>query len=129
MSAETGSGISESWRRAVGGELEKPYMAALRAFLVEEKRAGKRIYPPGEDIFNALNSTPVEAVKTVIIGQDPYHGAGQAHGLCFSVRLGVEPPPSLVNIFREIDADLGIEPPGHGCQAILSFCHIRPFPG
>ncbi len=90
-------------------------MAELREFLRAEKRARKRIYPPSGEVFAALNTTPVEAVKAVVIGQDPYHGAGQAHGLCFSVKPGVAPPPSLVNIFKEIESDLGIPPPAHGC--------------
>ncbi len=115
MSGSAERGLSDSWQRAVGAELEKPYMAELRDFLRAEKRARKHIYPPSGEIFNALNTTPVEAVKAVILGQDPYHGAGQAHGLCFSVKPGVASPPSLVNIFREIESDLGIEPPGHGC--------------
>jgi uracil-DNA glycosylase len=90
-------------------------MRALAEFLRAEKRAGKVIYPPGPEIFNAFTHTPFEAVRVVILGQDPYHGPGQAHGLCFSVRPGVPPPPSLVNIFKEIQRDLGIPPPDHGC--------------
>jgi uracil-DNA glycosylase len=107
--------LSASWQRVIGAELETPVMQALREFLKAEKRAGKVIYPPGPDIFNALNHTDFEKTKVVILGQDPYHGPGQAHGLCFSVRPGVRPPPSLVNLFKEIQADLGLAPPKHGC--------------
>ena len=90
-------------------------MQALASFLRSEKRAGKVIHPPGPEIFAAFDHTPFDAVRVVILGQDPYHGPGQAHGLCFSVRPGVPPPPSLVNIFKEIRRDLGIAPPDHGC--------------
>ena len=90
-------------------------MQALASFLRAEKAAGKRIYPPGAEIFAALDATPLPAVKAVILGQDPYHGPGQAHGLCFSVRPGVAVPPSLANIFAEIERDLGIARPDHGC--------------
>ena len=89
-------------------------MTQLREFLLSRKRSGAVIYPPGTKIFNALDSTPFERVKVVILGQDPYHGPGQAHGLCFSVRLGVPTPPSLINIFREIETDLEIQAPDHG---------------
>jgi uracil-DNA glycosylase len=95
-------------------EFDKPYMRELGAFLRNEKAAGKTIYPPGPMIFNALNSTPLEQVKIVILGQDPYHGPGQAHGLCFSVQPGVTPPPSLQNIFKELKRDLNLEIPRHG---------------
>jgi uracil-DNA glycosylase len=90
-------------------------MQQLRAFLLREKQAGKKIFPPGKLIFNALNSTPFEQVKVVILGQDPYHNPGQAHGLCFSVLPGVAPPPSLLNIYKELQRDVGFVPPGHGC--------------
>lgn len=90
-------------------------MQALRAFLQAEKKQGKQIYPPGELIFNALNTTPFDRVKVVILGQDPYHGPGQAHGLSFSVMPGVPAPPSLQNIFKELEADLGIARASHGC--------------
>jgi len=96
-------------------EFRQDYMVQLRHFLLERKRAGARIYPPGDRIFNALNSTPFDRVRVIVLGQDPYHGPGQAHGLCFSVRLGVPTPPSLINIFQEIESDLGIAPPDHGC--------------
>lgn len=104
-----------SWKSRVGGEFEQEYMQNLRQFLIREKGAGKVIYPEGKNIFNAMNLLPFEEVKVVILGQDPYHGPGQAHGLCFSVLPGVEPPPSLKNIFKEIQADLGIPPANHGC--------------
>jgi uracil-DNA glycosylase len=89
-------------------------MQALRAFLVAEKAKGKRIFPKGSEWFRALDLTSLDAVRVVILGQDPYHGEGQAHGLCFSVRPGVRPPPSLGNIYKELKSDLGIDPPGHG---------------
>lgn len=106
--------LDAEWKKLLAGEFEAPYMTGLRAFLEQEKKAGKVIYPPGPEIFNALNSTPLPRVKAVILGQDPYHGPGQAHGLCFSVRRGVQPPPSLQNIFRELHSDLGIAIPRHG---------------
>lgn len=87
--------LEAGWKDALREEFDKPYMVELGAFLRREKAAGKTIYPPGPMIFNALNSTPLEQVKVVILGQDPYHGPGQAHGLCFSVQPGVAPPPSL----------------------------------
>ncbi len=98
-----------SWQAVIGEELEKPYMQALRNFLREEKAAGKTIYPPSPLIFNAFNHTPFEQVRVVIIGQDPYHGPNQAHGLSFSVPVGVDLPPSLQNIFKEISTDLGVK--------------------
>ena len=104
-----------SWKARIGDYLLRPEMQALAAFLRAEKQAGKRIYPPGPEIFAAFAHTPFEAVRVVILGQDPYHGPGQAHGLCFSVRLGVRVPPSLENIFKEIERDLGIPRPDHGC--------------
>lgn len=107
--------LEPSWQAVLQQEFSKPYMHELRAFLLREKQAGKAVYPPGPQIFNALNSTPLAAVKVVILGQDPYHNPGQAHGLCFSVLPGVEPPPSLANIYKELQRDLGITPPGHGC--------------
>ena len=106
--------LAEDWKQALGNEFEQPYMQQLRSFLLEEKAAGKVIYPPGPLIFNAMNSTPLSKVKVVINGQDPYHGPGQAHGLCFSVQPGVRPPPSLQNIFKEIQRDLGHPIPAHG---------------
>lgn len=100
--------LHPSWQAVIGDELHQPYMEALRAFLKQEKAAGKVIYPPGPLIFNAFNHTPFDQVRVVIIGQDPYHGPGQAHGLSFSVPQGVDLPPSLLNIFKEIAADLNI---------------------
>ena len=106
--------LHPSWKSRLAGEFEQPYMVSLRQFLLERKRAGAVIYPPGDLIFNALNSTPFDAVKVVILGQDPYHGPGQAHGLCFSVQEGVAIPPSLVNIYKELSVDLGVKPPAKG---------------
>jgi uracil-DNA glycosylase len=107
--------LEESWKDLLLDEFRLSYMQSLRQFLAEQKARGAVIYPPGPLIFNALNSTPFERVKVVILGQDPYHGPGQAHGLCFSVNPGVPPPPSLQNIFKELQADLGVRRPGHGC--------------
>ncbi len=107
--------LEASWKSRVGDWFARPEMVALREFLRVEKQAGKVIYPPGSRIFAALNTTPFEQVKVVILGQDPYHGEGQAHGLCFSVPYGVPAPPSLKNIFAEIQRDLGIPVPKHGC--------------
>jgi uracil-DNA glycosylase len=105
--------IHESWKERLIEEFNRPYFADLKNFLVEEKRS-YAVYPPGDKIFAAFNRTPFENVKVVILGQDPYHGKGQAHGLCFSVPPGIVPPPSLVNIFKEIHDDLGIAMPAHG---------------
>jgi uracil-DNA glycosylase len=107
--------LEPSWMRQVGDYLQRPEMQALSAFLRAEKLEGKPIYPPGPEIFAAFEHTPFDAVRVVILGQDPYHGPGQAHGLCFSVRPGVRVPPSLDNIFKEIQRDLGIARPDHGC--------------
>lgn len=107
--------LEESWKAALLDEFNQPYMQSIGDFLRAEKAAGKQIYPPGSLIFNALNSTPLPNVRVVIIGQDPYHGPGQAHGLCFSVLPGVPVPPSLQNIFKELKRDLNIDPPNHGC--------------
>jgi uracil-DNA glycosylase len=106
--------LEDSWKSRLEDEFSQPYMTALRQFLLDRKRQGAVIYPPGDLIFNAMNSTPFEQVKVVILGQDPYHGPGQAHGLCFSVCAGVAPPPSLVNIFKEMEADLGSSRPDNG---------------
>ena len=103
------------WSEHLGEEFRQPYMQALAEFLAAEEQAGKMLFPARHHCFNALNSTPLSRVSVVILGQDPYHGPGQAHGLCFSVRPDVPPPPSLVNIFKELHADLGVEPPDHGC--------------
>ena len=100
--------IEESWKRVLAPEFEKPYFQELARQLHEEKRAGRTIYPPGPLIFNAFNLTPFDQVKVVIIGQDPYHGPGQAEGLSFSVPHGMPLPPSLVNIYKEIESDLGV---------------------
>ena len=106
--------IEPSWGEALKDEFEKPYFQELASFLHAEKQKGVVIYPKGGDIFNAFKYTPVDSVKVVIIGQDPYHGAGQAHGLSFSVPAGVTPPPSLKNIFKEIETDLGVKMSGKG---------------
>ncbi len=106
--------LHASWQAAIGHEFEKPYMQDLRAFLKQEKAAGKTIYPPSPLIFNAFNHTPFEQVRVVIIGQDPYHGPNQAHGLSFSVPEGIPLPPSLKNIFKEIESDLDIKMSGSG---------------
>jgi len=107
--------IHPSWHSVLEPEFSKHYMAQLRQFLQQEKQVGKTIFPPGGQIFNAFNSTPFDQVKVVVLGQDPYHGAGQAHGLCFSVMPGVRIPPSLQNIYKELHSDLGIPVPDHGC--------------
>jgi len=107
--------LKPDWLDALQGEFAQPYMQQLRDFLQAEKAAGKAIFPPGALIFNALNSTPLDKVRVVIIGQDPYRGPGQAHGLSFSVPPGVRTPPSLQNIFKEINRDLGLPIPQHGC--------------
>lgn len=104
--------LEESWKQRLADAFSEPYMQQLRAFLLERKSAGAVIYPPGPLIFNALNSTPFDTVKVVILGQDPYHGPGQAHGLSFSVPDGVALPPSLLNIYKEITADIGTSAPG-----------------
>ena len=106
--------LEPSWKKALNPEFDKDYMKNLRSFLVEEFRLKKKIYPKGDEFFAAFNATPLDDVKVVILGQDPYHGPGQAHGLCFSVRRDVPPPPSLVNIYKELQSDIGMEPPQHG---------------
>lgn len=106
--------LHPSWLEPLRAEFASPHMAGLRDYLRAEKAAGKRIFPPSGDWFRALDLTPLDAVRVVILGQDPYHGEGQAHGLCFSVRPGVRVPPSLVNIYKEMHADLGIPPARHG---------------
>lgn len=106
--------LPSSWKELLKEEFGKEYFLSLRSFLKQEKAAGRIIYPPGPRIFAAFNETPVENVKVVILGQDPYHGEGQANGLCFSVADGVRKPPSLLNIFKELNADLGIPIPVSG---------------
>ncbi len=107
-------GLEPGWKARLEDEFGQPYMQQLREFLLQRKRQGAVIFPPGPQIFNALNSTPIDQVKVVILGQDPYHGPGQAHGLCFSVREGVAIPPSLINIYKEIEQDIGRQPPPDG---------------
>ena len=114
MRKATGVQIEESWKEALLEEFEKPYFWGIKSFLVQEKQAGKKIYPPGSLIFNAFNSTPFDQLKAVIIGQDPYHNPGEAMGLCFSVPKGVRVPPSLRNIYKELEADVGAPIPNHG---------------
>lgn len=109
-----GIALHESWKAPLLPEFDAEYMAQLRSFLVAENAAGKHIYPKGSEWFRAMDLTPLDKVRVVILGQDPYHGPGQAHGLCFSVKPGVPPPPSLVNIYKELQTDLGIERPRHG---------------
>ncbi len=105
--------LPESWLNAIGDEFTKPYMLELKKFLLAEKQRS-RVYPPGPMILNALSTTPFDKVRVVVLGQDPYHGRGQAHGLSFSVQRGVKPPPSLENIFKELNDSLGIPFPKHG---------------
>ena len=106
--------IGNKWDEVLAGEFEKEYYLKLRQFLIEDYKT-RTIYPGMHDMFNALRYTSYEDVKAVILGQDPYHGPGQAHGMSFSVQKGVKQPPSLVNIFKEMKDDLGIDPPDHGC--------------
>ena len=106
--------LEASWKARVGDYLQRDEMQRLSAFLRERKAVGARIFPPGPRIFGALDATPFDATRVVVLGQDPYHGFGQAHGLCFSVAPGV-PPPSLQNVFKELQRDLGLPPPDHGC--------------
>src|SRR5437667_12109534 len=106
--SEVNPKIEPTWKEKLTGEFESPYFSQLKNFLVGEKLKGKAIYPPGAKIFSAFDFTPFEKVKVVLLGQDPYHGVGQAHGLCFSVPEGVPPPPSLVNMFKDLHDDLGI---------------------
>ncbi len=107
--------LEPGWQKALATEFVQPYMRELKAFLLQEKQARKIIYPRGTDIFNAFNYTPLDQVRVVIIGQDPYHGPNQAHGLCFSVLPGVRPPASLQNIYKELASDLQLTPVKHGC--------------
>ncbi len=106
--------LDDSWKQALGDEFAKPYMTTLKAFLKDRKAAGAHVFPKGSEYFRALDLTPLDKVRVVILGQDPYHGEGQAHGLSFSVKPGVRTPPSLVNIYKELQGDLGIAPARHG---------------
>ena len=116
MSADTSQiQLEPSWKSRIGEWLLRPEMRELSAFLRQRKAAGAHVFPPGPQIFAAFDATPFEQVKVVVLGQDPYHGYGQAHGLCFSVMPDVPVPPSLLNIYKEIEADLGIPRPDHGC--------------
>ena len=123
--------LRQEWLALLEQEFEQEYMRQLGGFLRAEKAAGKVIYPAGTDFFAALEATPPSAVKVVILGQDPYHGPGQAHGLCFSVKPGVKPPPSLMNIYKELVSDIGMARPNHGFLehwaqqgVLLSLIHI-----
>jgi uracil-DNA glycosylase len=115
MSVLTSSDLEPSWRHYLAAEFEQDCMQQLKAFLQQEKALSKIIYPSEDDVFNAFNSTKFDDVRVVILGQDPYHGPNQAHGLCFSVQKDVRLPPSLLNIFKEIQRDLDIKIPSHGC--------------
>ncbi len=106
--------LHESWLGPLRGEFEQPYMGDLKAFLLSERENGRTIFPRASNWFRALDLTPLDKVRVVILGQDPYHGPGQAHGLCFSVMPAVRQPPSLVNIFKEMESDLGVSPSSHG---------------
>lgn len=109
--------LEAGWKEALKAEFDKPYFQQVRQFLKQEKAAGKQIFPPGPEIFNAFNSTPFDKVKVVIIGQDPYHGPGQAHGLSFSVKKGVKVPPSLQNIYKELAQEMDFQIPNYGYLA------------
>lgn len=116
MSRARGTGpLEPGWQTRVGDWLLRPDMQALAEFLRQRKKAGASVFPPGREMFAAFNATPFDQVKVVILGQDPYHGPGQAHGLSFSVPAGVAVPPSLLNIYKELEADLGMPRPAHGC--------------
>jgi uracil-DNA glycosylase len=106
--------LHPSWLEPLRGEFEQRYMGELKGFLLTERQLGKRIFPEPDQWFRALDLTPLPEVRVVILGQDPYHGAGQAHGLCFSVQPGVRPPPSLANIYKELETDIGVKPARHG---------------
>ncbi|WP_343562394.1 uracil-DNA glycosylase [Kiloniella sp. b19] len=112
---DDGIRLEESWKAVLKSEFSKDYMKQLRSFLKEQKGQRKVIYPKGAEMFQAFDRTPFDNVRVVILGQDPYHGPNQAHGLCFSVRPGIQAPPSLVNIFKELESDLGLSIPDHGC--------------
>lgn len=115
MGNESDIKLHPQWLDVLGVEFEKDYMRTLRSFLLQRKQQQAVIYPPGSQWFSALNTTPLDQVRVVILGQDPYHGPGQAHGLCFSVLPDVKIPPSLANIFKEINRDLSVQAPDHGC--------------
>lgn len=106
--------LHQSWKTPLAPEFSSDYMTNLRTFLIQQKQAGKDIFPKGSEYFRALDLTPLDKVRVVILGQDPYHGPGQAHGLCFSVQPGVRPPPSLINIYKELESDIGMQRPQHG---------------
>lgn len=107
--------LEASWQNVLENEFSKPYMINLKTFIASERAGQTPIFPPAKDVFNAFTYTPFDQVKVVIVGQDPYHGPGQAHGLCFSVQEGIATPPSLQNIYKELYSDLGLTIPNHGC--------------
>ena len=115
MSRQREIKLHSQWRQVIGDEFNKEYMHSLREFLIQRKHQGAVIYPAADEWFSALNSTLFDDIRVVILGQDPYHGVGQAHGLCFSVRPGIKVPPSLANIYTDIKSDLSIDQPNHGC--------------
>lgn len=112
--------LEPSWEKVLGNHLKEPYISSLAAFVEKERAFGASVYPPRDLVFNAFNKTPYDQVKVVIMGQDPYHGPGQAHGLSFSVPHGITLPPSLQNIFKELAADVGTTMPTHGCLSTWS---------
>ncbi len=114
MATQADIRLHPGWLERLSDEFSESYMTELKGFLLAEREKGRRIFPKGSEWFRALDLTPLEDVCVVILGQDPYHGPGQAHGLCFSVQPGVQPPPSLINIFKELETDLGIRPARHG---------------
>ncbi|MEM9387826.1 MAG: uracil-DNA glycosylase [Pseudomonadota bacterium] len=114
QSSEAQGGLRDGWHEQLAPEFDKQYMRALREFLQARKAEGKTVYPPGPEMFTSFNLTPFESVRVVILGQDPYHGPGQAHGLSFSVKKGCAVPPSLKNIYKELHDDLGVPIPSHG---------------
>ena len=114
MSKITNVNIDPSWKEALANEFQQPYFAAIKDYLIQEKRSGQVVYPPGKLIFNAFDATPFDQAKVVIIGQDPYHGPGQAMGLCFSVPRNIPTPPSLENMYKELKTDLNLDIPIHG---------------
>lgn len=114
MQEEINPNIEESWKQILSSEFKKDYFRQLKQFLISEKKSKQVIFPEGSKIFAAFNHTPFDKVSVVILGQDPYHGARQAHGLCFSINENIKIPPSLVNIFKELKADIGMDMPSHG---------------
>ena len=106
--------LNDEWKNILSDEFEKEYIQHLKSYILQQQKLGQTVFPDGQNIFNALNSTPISQVKVVILGQDPYHGSKQAHGLCFSVNKGLKIPPSLLNIYKELNQDIGFVIPDHG---------------